>query len=93
LAEEIRKNCRSPDKTIIFCRTYEDISHIHLYLKSVLGEEMTGYPDVSQFRLIDKFTACTTPDVKDCIIKSFAQWNGKLRVIVATVWHSEYGFP
>ena len=54
---------------------------------------MTGYPDVSQFRLIDKFTACTTPDVKDCIIKSFAQWNGKLRVIVATVWHSEYGFP
>jgi len=44
-----------------------------------------GYPDVSQFRLIDMFTACTTPDVKDCIVKSFVQSNGRLRVIVATV--------
>ena len=88
LAEEIRKNRRSTDKTIIFCRMYEETSHIHLYLKSVLGEEMTdpiGYPDVSQFRLINRFTACTTPDVKYCIVKSFAQWNGRLRVIVATV--------
>jgi len=27
----------------------------------------------------------TTPDVKDCKVKSFAQSNGRLRVTVATV--------
>ena len=50
LAEEVRKNRRNTDRTIIFCQKYEDTSHIYLYLKSVLGKEMMdpiGYPDVS----------------------------------------------
>ena len=82
---EVRKKRRN---TVIFCRKYDDTSHIYLYLKSVLDKEMMdpiGYPDVSQFRLIDMFTACTTPDVKESIVKSFTQLDGKLRIIIATV--------
>ena len=68
LTEELRKNRKNTDKTIIFCRTYKDTSHIYLYFKNMLGNEMTdpiGYPDVSKFRMIDMFTACTTSDVKE----------------------------
>ena len=88
LTEELRKNRKNTDKTIIFCRTYEDTSHIYLYFKSMLGNEMTdpiGYPDVSKFRMIDMFTACTTSDVKEKIIKSFVVPDSRLRIIVATV--------
>lgn len=31
------------------------------------------------------FTVCTTPDVKDSIVKSLTQLHGKLRIIIATV--------
>jgi len=44
-----------------------------------------GYPDVSNFRLVDMFTACTTPDVKECIIKSFVNPGSRLRIVVSTV--------
>ena len=42
-------------------------------------------PDVSNFRLVDMFTACTTPDVKECIIKSFVNPDCRLRIVVSTV--------
>jgi len=38
--------------------------------------DLIGYPDVFQFRLIDMFTAYTTPDVKDFIVNSFTRSNG-----------------
>ena len=44
-----------------------------------------GYPDISRFRLMDMFTACTNVDVKEDIVKSFTQPEGRRRIIVATV--------
>jgi len=88
LVEEISKNRRNTSKTIIFCRTYDDTDHIYLFFKSMLGKEMTdpiGYPDISRFRLVDMFTACTSVDVKEDIVKSFAKPKGRLRIIVVTV--------
>ena len=88
LVEEISKNRRNTSKTIIFCRTYDDTDHIYLFFKSMLGKEMTdpiGYPDISRFRLVDMFSACTSVDVKEDIVKSFAKPEGRLRIIVATV--------
>ena len=88
LVEELSKNRRNTNKTIIFCRTYEDTDHIYLFFKSMLGKEMMdpiGYPDISRFRLIDMFTACTSVDVKEDIVKSFTQPEGRFRLIVATV--------
>ena len=34
---------------------------------------------------IDMFTACTTPDIKEGIVKSFTQLDRKLKIIIATV--------
>ena len=76
------------DKTIIFCRTYENTSHLYLYFKSILGKEMAdpiGYPDISRFRLCDMFTACITTDAEEWMLKSFTVPNGKLRIVIATV--------
>jgi len=88
LVEELQRRRRNMEKTIIFCRTYEEMSHIYLYFKSIMKEEMTepiGYPDICRFRLLDMFSACTTEDVKKWILESFIKPNGRLRIIVATV--------
>ena len=51
------------EKTIIFCRTYDQTSHIYLFFKYMLGQAATeriGFPNISKFRIIDMFIACTT---------------------------------
>lgn len=86
--EELQRNRRGTDKTIIFCRTYEDTSHIYLYFKDMLRYEMTdlvGYHDVSKFRMIDMFTATTPLNVKEWIVKSFVIPDSRLRIVVSTV--------
>ena len=53
------------EKTIIFCRTYEDTSHIYLYFSAVLQQEVTEPKGYSSFELlICTRTACTTGDVR-----------------------------
>ena len=76
------------DKIIIFCRTYDDCSRIYMFIRSRLGSEgvePSGAPDLTRFRLVDMFTACTHPPVKDAILASFSQPSSILRVVVATV--------
>ena len=88
IVEEIRRSRVTMDKVIIFCRTYDDCSHIYLFLKSRLGGESVepvGAPDLAEFRLVDLFTSCTQKDVKDTILRSFSDPDGTLRVVVATV--------
>ena len=88
LVEEVRRCRVSMDRVIIFCRTYEHVSQIYLYLKSRIGQEFVepvGAPDLAKYRLVDMFTACTTPKVKECIIRSFTDYTSPLRVVIATV--------
>ena len=88
LAEEVMRRRLSMDRTIIFCRTYDDSSHIYLFLRSRLGSECVepiGAPDWAQFRLIDMFTGCTHPSVKDMILENFCDPNGPLKIVVATI--------
>ena len=88
LVEEIRRMHVAMDRSIIFCRTYDDCSHIYMYLRSRLGAEGVdpiGAPDLVRFRLVDMFTACTYPSVKDAILKAFINPDGILRLVVATV--------
>ena len=87
-AEELRRKRTEMEKTIIFCRTYNDCSYLYLYFRDVLQNEITepiGYPDISQFRILDMFNACNTSHVKSNILSSFASPKSRLRVIVATV--------
>ena len=88
LVEEVRRQRLTMDKTIIFCRTYDDSSHIYLFLRSRLGPEGVdpiGVPNLAEFRLVDMFTGCTHPFVKDAILKNYSNPNGTLRIVVATV--------
>jgi len=88
LVEELRVKSIKMEKTIIFCRTYDQTSHIYLFFKYMLGPAATepvGFPNISRFRIIDMFTACTTSDVKETIISSFTKPDGRLRIIVATI--------
>lgn len=88
LMEEIRSKRTRMDKCIIYCRTYDSCSMIYLYFKSRLKGEITepiGARDLARFRIVDMFTACTTPNVKDAILKSLCKPDGILRVVVATV--------
>lgn len=68
LVEELRRERASEDRTIIFCRTYDQCSQIYTYLVNRLGKEATEPIGVSwdlpQYRLVDMFTACTHPTVK-----------------------------
>ena len=88
LVEEVRRRRLSMDRTIIFCRTYDDSSHIYLFLRSRLGSECVepiGAPDLAQFRLINMFTGCTHPSVKDTILENFCNPNGPLKIVIATI--------
>ena len=44
-----------------------------------------GVPNLAEFRLVDMFTGCTHPFVKDAILKNYSNPNGTLRIVVATV--------
>ena len=88
LVEEVRRQRLTMDKTKIFCRTYDDSSHIYLFLRSRLGPEGVdpiGVPNLAEFRLVDMFTGCTHPLVKDAILNNYSDPNGTLRIVVATV--------
>ena len=41
--------------------------------------------DLPQFRMLDMYTACTHPTVKETILQSLPDSNGTLRIIVATI--------
>ena len=75
-------------KNIIFCRTYNDCSRIYQLFKCNLKKEITdpvGYPDVSQFRLVDMFHATNSVEVKNSILKSFSCSGGRLQILIATI--------
>ena len=84
---EVRRYCLNTDKINHFCRTYADCAHIYMFLRNCLerGVNPICASDLSQFRLVDIFTACTHPQVNETTLKSFCDQSGKLRVIVATV--------
>lgn len=88
LVEEVRRRRLSMDRTIIFCKTYDDSSHVYMFLRSRLGSESVepiGALDLAQFRLVDMFTGCTHPSVKEAILQNFCNPHGPLRIVVATI--------
>ena len=89
IVEELRKNRTSFNRSIIFCRTYDQCSYIYKYIVNTLGEEATEPPglpqDLPSYRLVDMFTACTHPTVKNAILESFPKKDSVLRIVVATI--------
>ncbi len=44
-----------------------------------------GFVDLAKYRVVDMYTSVTVDSVKEQIVKSFCNPNGKLRVVVCTV--------
>ena len=88
LVDELHQFYTRTTKTIIFCRSYNDCGRLYQYFKSEMKNKMTGpigYPDVTQFRLVDMFTASNSVEVKNSILQSFTRTKGRLRILIATV--------
>ena len=88
LVNELREKRLQTPRTVIFCRSYEDVGYIYSFITRSLGAkcvEPIGAPNIACFRLVDMFTACTEQKVKDVIICNFTQKEARLRVVIATV--------
>ena len=76
------------DRCIIFCRTYKDSAALfELLILELESSGMLFTTTVSgqTFRICEKFTACSSPNTKSKILKSFTHPNGIVRIVVATV--------
>ena len=92
LVEKLKLKRTNTERTIIFCRTHDNTtggcSEVYLYIRSRLQEEFTdpiGAPDKAKYRMVDMFTSCTHPTVKENIIQGFCNPQSKLRIVIATV--------
>ena len=74
LVEELRTKRTAMDRVIVFCRSYDNASHLYAYFRSRLGSEglePVTAPDLSKYRMFDLFTACSPKNVKESIILFF----------------------
>ena len=68
--------------------SYNSCTEVYYYFKSSLGKpmlEQEGYTEYAEVRIVDMFTACTHPSVKNIILKQFQQPGSALRVLVETI--------
>ena len=87
LIEEICSKGREANRTIVFCRSYDNL--IELYTTTVLeigkrGKFYIEGSDPSDCRVCDKYDACTSLEVQQNIIRSFTNSDGNLRLIFTT---------
>ena len=65
-----------------------DCSLIYSYFKDALKGSLSdppGYYDISRCAIVDKFSTCNSPAVKNQILSSFSTPNGRLQVVIATI--------
>lgn len=75
-------------RTIIFCRRYIECSHMYSLFLQYLKSDFTdppNAPNLVKYRLVDMYTKCTEPSIKEDIVTAFSKPEGKLRIIVATI--------
>ena len=85
---ELRESRASSNRTIIYCKRYDEVVTVYRFFKRQLGKQFTepaSAPDLPQYRLIDMYTKCTDGIVKEAIVGAFALPNSKLRIVVATI--------
>lgn len=74
----------------MFCPTYSVCDEVYSLIASHLLQHNAMYhpPDaerIVQNRLCEMYTACTSTSIKDSILESFKQPDGKIRLLVATI--------
>lgn len=88
LVKELKMKRAMTDRAIIFCRTYDDLSYVYLWIMSALGKEAYEPIDSSDqvsSRLVDMFSACTEPCIRVIIHERFRDPDSALRIVIATI--------
>ncbi|CAH3178253.1 unnamed protein product, partial [Porites evermanni] len=86
LVEEINKNGLSTERTIIYCQTIQQCSHIYSTLKSMIGDTIyAGKLGDNRNVLLEMLHSCSPPSNKVAVLKSFQDPKGVIRILVATI--------
>lgn len=86
--ELILKRAQMP-KTVVFCRTLQNCATFFATIKKMMGKNITDPPGAVynchlQFRLVEVFTAVSTTEMREAVIKEFCKCDSTLRLLVAT---------
>ena len=87
LCSELQTARVSMPKTALFCTTIKQVANIYTLIKRAMGPNITEPPgkvNVLRFRLVDMFTAGSTPFMRERILEEFCKYSTKLRLIIAT---------
>ena len=85
LVEQIRRERNLMDRVLLFCQKYDDVTHVYHFMLGKEAYHPIGAPNLVKYRLIDMFTACTHPSVKEGIVSAFTKTDSPLRIVIATI--------
>ena len=90
LADELKSSGIHTPRLLIYCRRIRDCDDIYDFFEKELKEYLhhpIDSPDLSKYRLVNKFTSITDPVVKETIIRSFTSPSSitTLRVVISTI--------
>ena len=82
----MNKNGLSTERTIIYCQTIQQCSHIYSTLKSMIGDTIyAGKLGDNRNVLLEMLHSCSPPSNKEAVLKSFQDPKGVIRILVATI--------
>lgn len=76
LAGELMTKQAAVPKTVLFCRSLRHCADIYTIMKKLLGDNITEPPGVQNtlnVRIIDLFTAASTPEMQELVYLNFAK--------------------
>lgn len=85
LSEEIIKHGTTTDRTIIYCQTIQQCSHIYLTLKSSLGSSLYADQEDKTKVVLEMLHSCSPQANKEAVLGSFQDPKGIIRVLVCTI--------
>ena len=87
LTNELMSKRQNVPKTVLFCRSLQSCADVFVVMKRMLGKYVTEPPGMVtdlQVRLVDVFTAVSTFEMRELILKEFSKSDTKLRLLIAT---------
>lgn len=87
LADELMTKQVAAPKTVLFCRSLRHCADLYTIMKKLLGDNITEPPGVQNtlnVRIIDLFTAASTPKMRKLVLSEFCKNDTKLRLLIAT---------
>lgn len=87
LVQQVQKFGENTPKTIVFCRTYKELTEVSSSLINSLYAEGVFYVKTAEgdVPICQMYSASTTQAVKDTILPSFTNTNGSIRIVIATI--------